>query len=1038
MSSSIFQIQDGLSQRDREFPELAKCPISTNSAFEESILETMKKYAQENGYPHFFDNVDLPQVISMMNGQADGKTDPTVTLYAICAKLMGRVQNKFNDFPDKRIDFYYRKVLKENNHEAEGDKAIVSFEVDNDDVSCILPQGTRFSAGENSKGESIEFESINDSSINDVKVAKIFTVSCASGKPISQQEIPVHSPKMVLGQELTPYPLFGLRRSSEARNGTIFSKVGICVSDRILYMPSGVRNVEMEFIFTQGSVHKTVIEKKIGNAKEFAAAFTNAFKLSFTTENGWFNIENYKVGCSNIYSECRENTIVLKFSLKDTDPAITNYDTKIHSGNYHTQNPVLRILINPRKSYALWFALIKLQLQNIRIATNVSKCRDISVSNEYGPASTLLPVQPFGAIPSVGSSFIIGSKEICGKKLNTLSVHGKWCGLPNCNDFSEWYSQYENAPHTSDFIVSLSGLYGGEWLPSKKNAIKCNLFSSYQNNLRERSSTNKGISPEFKISFDNIVCSRTNKSVPENENFMYSPTMKDGFFKIRLIAPSKAFMHQEITRAVCNSFLEQVFKKKNSVNIPNQPYTPSLEDLYIDYSAYTEVSTSSNEFGMTNGIFFLHPFGFSDKETFFIQNGALYLGLTFHGKPKKVNLYFMLNRDSSTRGIKNGVFQWSYLSSFGWRTLPNEKRLADSTANFTSSGIITIDLPNDMASENPLMPSGYYWIRINPCNDCWRECSRLLGIFPQSLEVKRVSGFEDGYLLEHCKPYTIKELTTSISGLSNVYQLEESFGGKARESDFKMRARIAESLYHKNHATCTEDYERMILEHFPEIHKVKCFPHTRIDETNGQFDCLCPRTLLVVPVSTLYKDGSFQLDPCLNGSVLQEIRKFLQDRITGIAKVQVINPFFDKIQVRCNVRFKTNKNEGKNLLDLNEKINRYLSPWYPQESGITKHFGWTINKTALKTYIESIDYVEHVSDDLTIMKIAPTNEQKFLVNLSQKTNNEFLHGSYPWSIPVPMRKHFINDIEPCKKSRNVYVNNGYGGLIIGQTFIIRK
>ena len=190
-------------------------------------------------------------------------------------------------------------------------------------------------------------------------------------------------------------------------------------------------------------------------------------------------------------------------------------------------------------------------------------------------------------------------------------------------------------------------------------------------------------------------------------------------------------------------------------------------------------------------------------------------------------------------------------------------------------------------------------------DESWRECSRLLTIFSQSLEVKRVSGFEDGSILEHCKPQTIKELSTSISGLSSVYQFEESFGGKARESDHKMRARVAESLYHKNRSVCIEDYERMILEAFPEVHKVKCFPHVKMNEISKRYDFMCPGYILVVPVSSLYCDGSFQWDPCLNGSVLRDIREFLQKKVTGLSKIRVINPFFDKLQVRCNVKLRS-------------------------------------------------------------------------------------------------------------------------------------
>ena len=1036
MAGRIFQIQDGLSQSAREFPQLSKGFYSIDSMSMESILELMKKFARENGSPHFFDDVDLSKVVAMLEGEADGKTDPAVAIYAVCAKLMGRVQDSLNLFPDKRIDFYYRDVLGESNRPADGDRAIVTFDVDNDDVSCVLPKGTRFSAGENSKNENIEFESVSDACINDVKVAKILTVSCAKGYPITQSEIPVFSPKEASGQKMTPYPLFGLTRSNDVLDGTEFSNVGVCISNRVFIMSSGVRNVKLSVLFAPSSVRGTVVEKREGNASEFSAAFTNAFTLSMTTNEGWLDIEDYKIGCCNLNSSCPENQVTIEFTLKDSDPAIVNYDPEIHGGDYCSRNPVLRLLVNPRKSESLWNAMTKLQIQRVHVSVDVLKCRDIVVSNEYGPASTLLPVQIFGSVPKVGSSFIVGCKETCGKKLESLEVHGKWSALPNCRDFSEWYAQYDNPPRTSDFEVELSGLYGGTWLPSVKNAVTCKLFNVENARLYDYDSVYQGIPSDFSISFNSIVSSRISESIPDDDGFMYSPMMKDGFFKMRLTSPSKAFMHDEISRAVCNSFLTQIIKKKNVDSLPNQPYTPSVEDLYVNYSCYADVSMMSKDDGNVDGIFYLHPFGYSRDQALFIQNGALYLGLAFKGKPKKVNLYFVMNRDSAMRS--SGKYFWSYLSESGWKTLPEENRLADSTANFTSSGIVTLDLPKDMADKTHLMPQGLYWVRITPHNESWRECSRLLTIFTQSLEVKRVSGFEDGCVLEHCKPQTIKELATSIGGLSNVYQIEESFGGSAQESDDKLRMRVAESLYHKNRSVCIEDYERMILEEFPEVYKVKCFPHVKFRESSKHYDFTSPGNLLVVPVSSMYCDGSFQWDPCLNGSVLRDISDFLQKKVSGLSKVQVINPFFDKLQVRCNVKLRCSKNEGEILLNLNEKINRYISPWFPQVGGITKHFGWMLNKESLKSYIESLDYVEYVGDDFTLMKIASTDEQKFMVNLFENTDEKLLHGSFPWSIAVPMRKHFINNVDSCAAVGEDNVNNGYGGLEIGQTFIIRK
>ena len=151
----------------------------------------------------------------------------------------------------------------------------------------------------------------------------------------------------------------------------------------------------------------------------------------------------------------------------------------------------------------------------------------------------------------------------------------------------------------------------------------------------------------------------------------------------------------------------------------------------------------------------------------------------------------------------------------------------------------------------------------------------------------------------------------------------------------------------------------MVLQNFPELLKVKCFPHTQVSEENGSIDTCCPRSLLLIPISPLYNDGSFQWDPCVRGNLLYKIREFVQNNCPGISKVQVRNPFFDKLQVRCNIVLRSLENEGEAILDLNEKISRFLSPWYlyvnevdkSKVGGIVKHFGWSIQKEKLIAFI---------------------------------------------------------------------------------------
>jgi YD repeat-containing protein len=57
----------------------------------------------------------------------------------------------------------------------------------------------------------------------------------------------------------------------------------------------------------------------------------------------------------------------------------------------------------------------------------------------------------------------------------------------------------------------------------------------------------------------------------------------------------------------------------------------------------------------------------------------------------------------------------------------------------------------------------------------------------------------------------------------------DSFGGRVAEDDSTFYTRVSERLRHKDRAITLFDYERLVLEEFPEIYKVRCLNHTVVD-----------------------------------------------------------------------------------------------------------------------------------------------------------------------------------------------------------------
>jgi len=1020
VSHRVF-VNEGLSQQARKFHKLAQDFVAVNNMTLEQLLEKICDYEEQMGNAPIISKDDIPKLAHAIETESDGNTEPSKALYAITAKLLGRVQERLNQLPDRRIDFYFQTVLGQGPKGAKGDHAHVIIPIESNGFSHKLLKGARFLAGTNKDGETIEFKSINDVELNNIRVEKIYTLAVPEdGSPIVT-EIPAYTPQQALeNKDPVPYPLFGLTRSGERPATSEYARIGIAISSRLLYLNDGFRRIKVQLFFESDSVKGTLLEK--GQPPEkFIKIFENAFCISLSTADGWYDVDGYQLESYILDPHTEQNCIGLTMQISEMAPPIVNCDPAIHGTDFDMQGPAMKIIVAPRASYNSWDTLRRLKLRKIKLHAKVTGCRRLALSNDLGPLSVSAPVQPFGPMPAVGNSFIVGCEEIRGKRLTTFNIHGNWRGLPNVRNFYDWYKQYPEPPQTRDFKVAISALLGGTWYPySSQEPFLQKLF-------QEDASK---ISDKLYLSCSETLGGNSSNQNYDAENFEYTPSARDGFFKIKLVSPEKGFMHQDYSRVLCGSLMQQAIKKNfgNELNMPNQPYTPELENLSIDYTAAAEINLrhADNSEGEAH---FLRPWGISKKNHLQLEGGALFLGLSSSSAAKKLNLFFQLNRDSDyIYSNDDCVYAWSYLGPNGWTKFSADNILYNTTANFTTSGIVSLALPKDFQVNSPLMPPGLCWLRIETQKN-WRHCGRLFSVYAQCVEVERCNGFGQKETFSHCKPGTISDLAQSINGFSQVYQLEESFGGEPEEDKTEMRTRVAEYLYHRDRALTAQDCERLILEYFPEVHLVKCF--ACLDPQKP--DTPSPGQMLIVPVSPLYNDGRFVWDPKLSGKTLEDIKIFLSQRASSFSKITVMNPEFEKVQIRCNVDFVNGTDEGERLLELNKQVNNFLSPWSVHHHG--HFFGWSLNKQQLQSYIEGLPYVEAIRD-FSILKISSNDHCTYHMEESDENNNNLIHGTYPWSILTPMKKHFFNVIAEKEDFRDICI--GYGDLEVGSTFIIQR
>jgi hypothetical protein len=176
------------------------------------------------------------------------------------------------------------------------------------------------------------------------------------------------------------------------------------------------------------------------------------------------------------------------------------------------------------------------------------------------------------------------------------------------------------------------------------------------------------------------------------------------------------------------------------------------------------------------------------------------------------------------------------------------------------------------------------------------------------------------------------------------------------EQDASFYVRVSERLRHKHRALTPWDYERLVLERFPQIYKAKCL---RADPITHPHD---PGIVELVVIPDIKNRITFDpFEPKAPADQIRDIEAFLEDKTPPFASVTVKNAHYVAVKVRCGVRFLPGQDEGFCRRRLNEELNRFLSPW-AYEEGADLVIGGSVYANSLINFIDRRDYVDYVAE----------------------------------------------------------------------------
>ncbi len=1000
---------------------------------------------------------------------------PEIALFLAFLKLFEHTKDNINQITSKHIEFYFKDILRQVPKIQKLDKLYLQFLLDDQTLFTKIPIGTKFIGEDPRSGEDIIYTASSDILVNKAQIKKMFSVFIdketlnVNGKAVKKindilgTELPLEDliPKKQISDNLATksFATFGeFQGKKGASEKTMRSaKLGFAFSSPNLFLKGGFREIEIVIQLSEDSYTNLLsdLEAVSGSTKDnleelFIKAFTASFNLSITSNKGWLPIPKYVVKRND-----QLKSLTFSFDLLNADPAIIAHQASLHDGTFKSQLPIIRFELNSDSFIYPYTLLSQMVIDQVWFHVSVSNMKDIQLYNNIGQLSPDSPFLPFGPQPKAGTYFIIGEKEIFNKGLEDLKINIEWFDLPtHKGGMEEHYQSYGLSIDNSSFEAKISIMDDGRWVPAvEKDQQSIKLFRTVEKGPE------KDPDPKGKLIAQSIFSGIDIKKIKQSANFeaivqdlVLSPTSSRGFIKLELSSPANGFGHDVYPSVLSEVVMENAKggllknKEKSKRVVPNVPYTPQIKTISLDYSASsaisgTESGSQKNNSKFSGEIFHLHPFGLKklkssggSSRTYLLPEyqfeGALYIGLADLAPPQQISILFeMIDEYTESSEEELPVIEWSYLVNDNWLPLAPSRILKDETNRFLKTGLINIDVPAEIKSNNNILPKDLFWLRVTVEKNI-DTASSLLSVATNVVQADlQNTNLPTYYLNQELPAFSIQRSVNNIPGIRSVKQPLPSFGGRAMESPDKFYTRVGERLHHKNRAVTAWDYERILLNKFPEIAHVTCLANMTSKSTDA------PGNILLV-VSPLSKQNGKQNEPMASSELLFKIKSYISSFTSPFVSIEVRNPNYERIKIICAVKFTDGYNYGFYIQKLNEQINQYLRGTLLTQSKKVE-LGGSIHSSDILSFMRTLPYVNFITKFSMVQVSRDLDGYYQLIDTAREGGkSSSLVATKPWSVLVPAPEHQISVL--IEKSEERSRQAGIDYLELGHDFIIEE
>lgn len=853
------------------------------------------------------------------------KHTPHYALFLSFLKLLDIAKEKLNEFTKKHLDFYYKDVLRIENQNAIPDFVHLVVEPFGT-IPFLIPKDTIFLAGKNSIGQKKFYASTTDQAVNAIKLHSFLSSHRNKGSYFKADVL-------LLNAKNKGFDTF----TSDKQE----FKEGIMIASPILYLQSGERYIYLRF-----------------NDKNYNSS---DFDFYITGEEKTIEIVD-KVNSNLITTE------YIQLKIPATEKKIIPFDEKIHTDFLiHTEFPVLKII--PKNSSVIT------NISKIEINITVKKFKSFVLDSDFGKIDTEKSFYPFGEFPKNTNGIILSSNEFFMKKnaVASIAIHSILNSTSNQILIADNISILNNQNITENITnVSRSKSESKTSEPNEMSAI-ANGLQVETDSIVSQSINRLITGSQLEIEEMVNIFQLENGSWKEYSDSLASvqnnyPLQEYNFDEIasqNILSNGKIRIELNNTQYEGEKYMQNYIDAADPDTSIAFPYKPRAKEFIFNYSVSETINLNSrNKENNLIELYHTLPFGFAklNNGNFYFSKsdslaGAIYLGFKNVKTNDGLNFLIQLEEGTANPQLEPATISWKYLNNNIWSDL-NSNAIGDETYSLTQSGLVNVTIPEFNSSSNTKLEAGLFWLQISVSNI--EATCKFIGIHTQALKAVLTDYENSGAVfLENTPKETINKVYKSINSVKKIVQPYASFNGKVSEPDTLLYTRSSERLRHKNRAITTWDYERIILQEFPDVFRIKTLNHYRYDTTISNVSA---GYVTLIPIAKSSNSDIINRKPLLSLNKMLLIKEHLLKIASPHARINVKAPRIEKVKVQFKVKFHLLEGMDSRLYitELINTINAYLSPWAYETSEIN-----FANKIEFSSIIQLIDnqiYVDYITD----------------------------------------------------------------------------